>query len=113
MLPVFAAIMMLFYRRRHFAEHLYFSIHLHAFIFATLDVVMILGLLHAPRSIGLSLLVLTSLWIPLYTHLAIVRVYGGSQVTTFLKELGISVLYALASVPVIGFLAIWVAWRTA
>lgn len=112
MLPVFALIMFAFYRRRHFAEHLYFSIHLHAFVFAAFGLCMILQLLHVPSVPYLIAVVAVSAWIPIYTHLAIVRVYGGSQAVTLAKELGISALYAAASVPVITLLAMWVAWST-
>ncbi len=37
LLPVFAGIVALFYRRRHFAAHLYFAIHLHAFAFVAMS----------------------------------------------------------------------------
>ena len=36
LLPVFAGIIALFYRGRKYPEHLYFAIHLHAFIFLAL-----------------------------------------------------------------------------
>ena len=110
--PVFASIMMLHYRQRHFAEHLYFSIHLHAFMFAVADAALLIGYLHQ-RTLGLLVAIAASLWIPVYTHFAIVRVYGGKQGETLAKELGISVLYTAALVPVIVTLAIWVAWRGA
>jgi hypothetical protein len=112
MLPVFAAIMALFYRRRHFAEHLYFSIHVHAFVFSAFGLCLVLQLLHVPRIPYAIAFAIVSLWVPLYTHLAIVRVYGGSQGLTLAKELGISALYAACSVPVITGLAMWVAWST-
>lgn len=112
MLPVFAAILMLFYRKRHFAEHLYFSIHLHAFMFAVADAALLIGYLRQPM-LAIPVAIAASLWIPVYTHLALVRVYGGKQGDTLAKELGISVLYTAALVPVIVTLAIWVAWRGA
>ena len=48
------------------------------------------------------------LWIPVYAHLAFHRVYGSAHVATALKETGIGVLYALASIPAILIAAIWV-----
>src|SRR5262245_26064963 len=36
LLPIFGLIVALFYRRRHYPEHLYFALHLHAFVFLAL-----------------------------------------------------------------------------
>ena len=109
MLPVFAGILALFYRRRHFADHLYFSIHLHAFYFAALDASLLIKDLRTPV-LSIAAATLSLIWIPAYTHLALRRVYGGTHLVLAFKELGISALYAVASVPVIGALAVWVAW---
>jgi hypothetical protein len=111
LLPVFAAILLVFYRGRHFTEHLYFSIHVHAFIFVAFDATMLLQRVIRSGTFSLVGAVVAMLWIPVYTHFALVRVYGGGQWSTFVKEIGISALYALASVPMIVLLAMWVAWR--
>lgn len=110
LLPAFAAILMLFYRRRHFTEHLYFAIHVHAFMFVALDTVMVLQRVVRSPTFSLIAVTIVGLWIPVYVHLALVRVYGGSQILTLLKELGISLLYILASLPMIMILAMYVAW---
>ena len=52
------------------------------------------------------------LWVPLYWHLAIKNVYGGSHGMTILKELAISVLYLAATLPVLVVVAVWVASRS-
>jgi hypothetical protein len=111
LLPVFAGILMLFYRGRKFPEHLYFAIHVHAFMFIVLDVVMSLQRIVSNAVFSLVMLLIPTLWIPIYMHLALVRVYGGSQGRTLMKEVGISALYAAASLPMIVILAIWVSWR--
>lgn len=108
LLPVFALILSLFYRGRRFADHLYFAIHVHAFLFIAFilnDLTKFLGMVWLSVASGIVVL----LWLPLYGHLALRRVYGGSQMSTFLKELGIGALYAAASVPMWFFLALWVA----
>src|SRR5262249_23260074 len=95
LLPLFALILSAFYRGRRFADHLYFAIHLHAFIFVALianDLVKFTQ--SVPLSLGASIVVL--LWVPIYAHLSLRRVYGGSQAATLLKELGIGALYAAA-----------------
>jgi hypothetical protein len=111
LLPVFAALLLLFYRGRHFAEHLYFAIHVHAFMFVALDVVVILQRIVPSATFSLVLVTASMLWIPIYVHLALRRVYGGSQLSTFAKEVGLSALYTIASLPMIVILAMWVAWR--
>ena len=107
LLPVFALILALFYRGRRFADHLYFAIHVHAFVFIALILNELTKFTHA-GALGRRVDVVL-LWLPLYGHLALRRVYGGSQMATLLKETGIGVLYAAASVPMWFLLALWVA----
>ncbi|MGH7617222.1 MAG: DUF3667 domain-containing protein [Gemmatimonadaceae bacterium] len=112
LLPVFAGILALFYRGRRYTDHLYFAIHLHAFVFIAL------GLTELAKFTGSEALTdacgaVTLLWLPIYGHLALRRVYSGSQVSTLLKELGIGALYAAVSIPAVMLLAIWVASRSA
>jgi hypothetical protein len=110
LLPVFALIVSLFYRGRRFADHLYFAIHLHAFVFVAL---ILNDLVKFTRLPALSMVcgILALLWLPTYAHFAFRRVYGGSQLSTLLRELGISALYAAASVPAVVAVAVWVASR--
>ena len=110
LLPVFAGILTLFYRKRRFAEHLYFAFHLHAFIFIALSLAAVSRLAHVmpiQAAVGIGVLV----WLPIYAHLAFRRVYGGTHGGLFLKEIGIGALYVAASIPAIFVLAIWVASR--
>lgn len=106
LLPVFAAIVALFYRRLKYPEHLYFAIHLHAFIFIALAVAV------AARFTGVPALVritgaLAALSIPVYATLACRRLYGGSLVVTLAKEVGIAAIYGLVSLVAL-VLTIWV-----
>src|SRR3954451_5991719 len=75
LLPVFAGIIALFYRHRKYPEHLYFAIHLYAFIFLALALSELgkftrIGLLAA----AVNVLMLVA--IPVYALLGIRRVYG-------------------------------------
>lgn len=86
LLPIFAGILALFYRGRKYPEHLYFAIHLHAFIFLALSVSELLKFTQsAPLVGGVSLVV--SIWSPIYATLAFRRAYGGSLARTVVKEL--------------------------
>jgi hypothetical protein len=49
------------------------------------------------------------LGIPIYAHMALRAVYGGSQGKTLLKEAGIGGLYLIASAPVMIGLVFWAA----
>ena len=108
LLPVFAGILALFFWHRHFTEHLYFALHLHAFTFLALTLNELLKFTYSRALTGITGLV-TLIWILVYAHLAFRRVYGNSHLVTFLKELGIAALYLLASIPTIVGVAIWVA----
>jgi len=110
LLPVFAGILTLFYRKRRFAEHLYFALHLHAFIFVALSFAALSKLAHVTAiqvAVGIAVLV----WLPMYAHLAFRRVYAGTHGGLLLKELAIGALYIAASIPTVVVLAIWVASR--
>jgi len=96
LLPVFAGIVALFYHGRKYPEHLYFAIHLHAFIFLALAACEALKF---TRSFGIlvvaALLVLVG--IPIYATIAFRRVYGGSLAATVAKEVAIAVIYCAVS----------------
>lgn len=108
LLPVFAGFLALFFRKRHFTEHLYFALHLHAFAFLALclnEIFKFSGSRIVAFFAGLSALV----WIVVYAHLAFRRVYRNSHAVTLLKEIGISALYMAAWIPTIVAVALWVA----
>jgi Protein of unknown function (DUF3667) len=107
LLPVFAAIVGLFYRGRKYPEHLYFAIHLHAFIFIALSLAL---LAKFPGWIPLAVTAAVAcvIWIPFYATVAFVRVYGKSIATTLIREIGIAVLYAMVSVIALILTLYWV-----
>ena len=107
LLPIFAGILALFYRGRKYPEHLYFAIHLHAFIFLALTVAELLKFTRLPLLVaGASLIAV--IWIPIYATLAFRRVYGGSLSRTLLKEVAIGMIYSAAAA--VGFIVMiyWV-----
>jgi hypothetical protein len=111
LLPIFAGILALFYRGRKYPEHLYFAIHLHAFIFLALAVSELLKFTQSAVLVaGTSLI--ASIWIPIYATLAFRRVYGGSLARTLMKEVAIAAIYALTAA--VGFITMiyWVSVAT-
>ena len=62
LLPIFAGIVALFYHGRKYPEHLYFAIHLHAFIFLALAVTELLKFTRKPviAAVGGVLCVITA-----------------------------------------------------
>jgi len=107
LLPIFAGILALFYRGRNYPEHLYFAIHLHAFIFLALIVGQLMKYTRSPiLAAGASLIGLV--WIPIYATMAFRRVYGGSLSRTLLKEVAIGAIYCVAAA--VGFIVMiyWV-----
>ena len=97
LLPVFAAIIALFYRHRKYPEHLYFAIHLHTFIFLALAVAVAARFTRLPALVAI-IGALALLSIPVYATIAFRRLYGGSVATVLAKEIGIGVIYAGVSV---------------
>lgn len=111
LLPLFAAIVALFYRGRKYPEHLYFAIHFHAFIFLALSVGALAKLTHIP-ALATTVGTVAKLWIPVYATLAFRRVYGGSLIGTLAKEFAILVLYTIASIVALIVLIYWVSVAT-
>jgi hypothetical protein len=107
LLPIFAGILALFYRGRNYPEHLYFAIHLHAFIFLALLVGQLTKYTRIPILAACASLV-ALVWIPIYATIAFRRVYGGSLSRTLAKEVAIGVIYSVAAG--VGFVAMiyWV-----
>jgi len=98
LIPLYAGILALFYRRRNYPEHLYFAIHLHAFVFLALtlsSLVMFTGLV----ALAVVTPILAALWIVAYAVVALRRVYGGSIARTVMKGIGIMALYGLVVFP--------------
>lgn len=111
LLPIFAAIVALFYRGRKYPEHLYFAIHLHAFIFLSLAVAGLAKFTHVPAFASIVGLV-SLLWIPVYATLAFRGVYGGSVARTLSKEVAIGILYGACAFVAFVCTLYWVSVMT-
>ena len=110
LLPLFAGILALFYRGRHFPEHLYFAFHLHAFLFLIFTVSAVVKMSRvSPLIFVAQLAILTATVV--YSTKALRRVYGGSLSLTLAKEAAIGTLYMIASVPMWFALVFWAALR--
>lgn len=104
MLPVFAALLKLFYlfKRRLYLEHLLVALHSHAFVAFALLLVVLLGALAAQvESVGWLagtlrwLVVALWVWIPLNLLLTQKRVYGQGWVLTVIKFGVIGIAYTV------------------
>jgi hypothetical protein len=110
LLPLFAGILALFYRGRHYPEHLYFALHLHAFIFVALTMAELAKMTRvSPLIVVVQLTVFLAIIV--YATKALRRLYGGSVVRTLSKGAGIAVLYAVAATPVMVAMLAWAAVR--
>ncbi len=89
LLPVFALLLKLLYRRpgRLYVEHFVFALHLHAFAFAAFTVVLL------ARQPAVAAVMLA--WVLLYTFLSMRRVYGQSFVKTGVKYMALGWGYAM------------------
>lgn len=106
LLPVFAAIVAVFYRGRRFPTALVFAAHLHAFAFTAFTLSEASKL---TRSVPLALAVgaMVTLWFTGYALVAARRVYGGGWAVTIAKAVGVGAVYLLASLPAFAIILIW------
>ena len=93
LIPALALILSLFHRRRPYPDHLYFAIHLQAFVFLVL-IASALAQAAGSRPMMAIAQIVTALWILVYAVIAQRRVYGGSWLVTALKAIGAAALYA-------------------
>jgi hypothetical protein len=107
LLPVFAAIVALFYRGRRYPEHLYFALHLHAFVFLVLAVPELLSFTRSAVVADIAGLGAT-IWILVYATRALRYVYGGTLTRTLAKELGIAAIYGLTTLVAFMVTIYWV-----
>lgn len=97
-LPLIAFLhMLLYWRPRHrYAEHLLFFLHVHAFFFSLMTLVILADAAAAawPRLKPVSSLLTLLLWLlPLYPVLAMRRVFGRGWAATVLKGLALFAAY--------------------
>ncbi len=108
MLPVFAGIVFLFYRRDTFPTSLVFAVHLHAFAFLALILVEAAKFTGSASLAALVGLVVT-VALGVYSVLAFRAVFGGQVLKTLSKIAAIGVLYLLASMPAFFLMLLWAA----
>jgi hypothetical protein len=108
-LPLIALLHMLVYwwPRARYAEHLLFFIHLHAFYFSLITAVLLLkdALSASPRlAMPVDSLTTTINWaMAIYTVLALKRVFARSWFNTLVKAFGLLIVYSvLLTVTVVG-----------
>jgi hypothetical protein len=92
LIPALALVLRLFYRGRHYPEHLYFATHFGAFVFLVLMLESVVEFTRSLPAIAAAQL-LGTLVIVFYVVIALRRVYGGSWLATGAKALGVSVIY--------------------
>ena len=103
MMPLFALYLKALYlgSGRRYGEHLLFALHVNAFAFLALTLLMVV-----PDVLGLVSLLLW-LWLLAYTPVAMRRVYGGSRLVTGVRWLVLMALHVvgmvLAIVSAVGF----------
>ena len=109
LLPVFAGLVALFYRKRHFPAALVFAVHLHAVafvIFAISEALKFTGNHHLADRVGGILAIVFAA----YVLMALRAVFGGRWPMTIVKAIGIGFLYLLAAIPAFMVIILWASW---
>jgi uncharacterized protein DUF3667 len=106
LVPVYAGIVALFYRRRRFLVHLIFALHLHTAVFAALTVAQLSNLSRSVAFASACGLIAFG-FIVIYSLLAFRRVYSESWAWTLTKSVAVGVLYLVAG---LSGLAVTFAW---
>jgi hypothetical protein len=108
MVPVFAGIIGMFYRRRRFMQHLTFALHMHAVLFLALAVTEVVQFTWHLRAVQITGIV-AMVFLAWYYVRALRTVYGDRLLGTLAKSLGIAVSYFIVWAPVMVFLVVWAA----
>jgi hypothetical protein len=105
LIPLFAALLKLFYvrRKRLYFEHLIFSLHLHAFIFLLLILYLLIELIFPLNLFFIVMIILV------YGFIALKNYYGQAFGKTLAKMLLICLSYLIIGVPLLFMLLVLVA----
>jgi hypothetical protein len=102
LVPAFAGLLALFYRRRPFTVHLIFALHLHAFLFLAMTIPQLSNLTRNPR-IAQAAGLMVGAAIVAYALAAMRRVYRDGWPKVVIKAIGLTASYAVLFLA--GFLA--------
>jgi hypothetical protein len=106
MLPVFAAIVAIFYRGRRFPVSLVFAVHLHAFAFLIFAMSEAAKFIQVPvLAAALDVVVVVTFLV--YALASARVVFGGGWPITMVKAAGIGFVYLLASLPAFFIILVW------
>jgi Protein of unknown function (DUF3667) len=106
LVPVFAGIVAMFYRRRWFSQHLVFVLHLHAAMFVLLALAH-LGNATRSRVVAGTIASLAMLGLAVYGLKAFRTVYRDSWGWTIVKSAGVASLYVVALLIAILVAYVW------
>ncbi len=116
LVPIFAALLKLFWRRHYYIEHLVFGLHFHAFVLLPgIAIVALYAVAGNPDpessaakgSLGIWLLIIAP-----YSFLALRRVHGDRLPKLALKFIALGFLYPLVASVVVGLLAVAITVQT-
>ncbi len=108
LLPVFALILKLFYRKVHFVRHLIFSIYIHSFIFIVLIIIVLLNIIFGNSANWAGLVVF--LTIPVYLIIAMKHFYKQRILAVLSRFVGVTFFYSIVFI-VVSMLVIFNAMR--
>jgi hypothetical protein len=102
LVPLAALLLMAFTRRekRHFPEHMYFALHLHAAFFGAFLLAHLVRLLRQP-ALGPWIALYDVLFVVLYTAIAIHTFYGGTWLRAAVRTGGLLIFYWIILVVLI------------
>lgn len=110
LVPVFAALVALFYRRRHFPTSLVFAVHLHVFAFVVFALAEVIKFTYSAVLSAVAGLILLMVFI-VYALRSFRAVFGGSWPVTLAKTSAIALAYAVASIPAFALILVWASFR--
>jgi hypothetical protein len=108
LVPAFAGILALFYRRRRFLVHLVFALHLHTTVFLALTLAQLANFTYS-RTAALTLAGAVQIFVAIYALRALRRVYGQSWTATVIKSAGIALVYLVVGLATLTATFAWVA----
>lgn len=106
LLPVFAAIVFVFYRRQHFPTALVFAVHLHVFAFIVFGVSEAAKFSYSETIAGIVGVIMLAIFV-IYALRSFRSVFGGSWPMTLIKAVSIASLYLVASIPAFIVMFVW------
>lgn len=107
LIPGLALALAIFFRRRHFPEHLYVALHVQTVFFLAMTLATVVQYYSGAAAVLATAAAIAALTASMYAVAALRCVYGGGWAVTTLKAVGVAVIYGVLYSTATAAVLVW------